>query len=305
MSCDRNPATLRDRELTSRLLAAASSLCRHDQPVVERRVAVQRREAGCQAGRGQLRAQRRRRRDSTAGAACIQPIRLARRSVMRLVRPRGCRRPGRCGSPGARRASSMRDRRRRSGAAGRRQRGTAARRGSRRCRGARADRAARSTTSKLASASPVFAATSWRACDLGRVVVDAAIGQRLAVQAQRVRQQAQAAAEVEHRRVAAAQRLSTPGYSGSLPSLARRVVVVVAIAERLPRQEGAGDAAWRWRGRTAACGQAVHRRASPAAWRARPAMPAASIRAYIAAEGCRPSSASIAGLGAARAADRR
>ena len=122
--------------------------------------------------------------------------------------------------------------------------------------------------------------------DLRGIVVDAVVAQRLAVVAQGMREQAESAAEVEYRRAAAAQGLQHARIQRVAGELAAHVVVVPAV-ERIARQVGACDVqrlfAWqRWR-------VAVHGASNPRA--IGNAMRTHS--AYIAAEGCRPSSASI------------
>src|SRR5690606_19783382 len=112
-----------------------------------------------------------------------------------------------------------------------------------------------------------------------------------AVAAQRVCQQAQAAAQVEQRRLVAAQRVEYPRVQRIGAQFGQGVVVVVAVAQRPFGQEGAGDAPG---------GVGIHRPRGAVVHGA-DSNPRATGRAscaqaaYIAADGCRPSSASIAG----------
>jgi hypothetical protein len=89
---------------------------------------------------------------------------------------------------------------------------------------------------------PGVAGRALRLRDLAGVVVDAAVGQRDPGRAQRMREQADAAAQVEQRRVAAAQRIDHARIQRIAAQLGARVVVVGAVAVPAVRQEMAGDA---------------------------------------------------------------
>src|SRR5690606_14409643 len=134
------------------------------------------------------------------------------------------------------------------------------------------------------------------AADLVGVDVHAVPGHRLPVQAQRVQQQAQAAAEVEHRRGGAAQGLEHAGIQRVGAQLGERVVVVVAVAVEALRQEGARDGAG-LRGRERGVGGPEGHGVVLGGWSRRRATGRARRvhSAYMETEGCRPSSASMPG----------
>src|SRR5690606_646955 len=112
------------------------------------------------------------------------------------------------------------------------------------------------------------------------------------VAAQRVRQQAEPAAQVDQRRGVPAQQVEHARVQRVGAQLRQRVVVVVAVAERALGQEGAGDAPGGFRLHGPRDGPVHGRDSSPRAT----GSASCAQAVYIAAEGCRPSSASIAGL---------
>ena len=81
-----------------------------------------------------------------------------------------------------------------------------------------------------------------RARDLAGIDVHAQVRHRLPIGAQGVGEQAQPAAQVQQRRLAAAQRRQRARIQRIGAQLGLRVVVVVAIAVPALGQEGAGDA---------------------------------------------------------------
>ena len=132
--------------------------------------------------------------------------------------------------------------------------------------------AARSTTSNATSCKPATRRRAPRLRDLRRVVVDAAIRQRDAVRratrarAGRCRSPGRAPAQSVPRNASI-----TPGYSGSLPSLARRSSSRQRLPYQRDRQERLGDARARLarqrprRQRVAVAHCRQQRRARPAA----------------------------------------
>src|SRR5690606_615855 len=125
--------------------------------------------------------------------------------------------------------------------------------------------------------------------DLGRIVVDAAIGEVQPGSAQGVREQADAAAQVEQWRTGAAQRVDDTGIQRIRAQLGARIEVVHAAAMPAFGRKRRRDALRRLPIEGAGIAHAIASslRATGNA--------SSTQRRYIAAEGCSPSSTSIAG----------
>ncbi|MNM73713.1 hypothetical protein D3C81_854530 [compost metagenome] len=132
--------------------------------------------------------------------------------------------------------------------------------------------------------------------DLGVIVVHAPVGHVLAIAAQRMRQQAEPAAHVEQRRAAATQGLQHARVERIAAQFEQGVEVVTTVAPGPLRGEGAGDGT-RIIGRHGRMlGAAVHSSAGACSSCTATGSACSTQRRYISAEGCRPSSTSIAGL---------